>query len=303
MVTKTNKKPGKVKPKRITPAEQIEKDLIAGGELATEHGPDLSIFKHLTNFYDTPQRHSFGGALASLAGIDPQTGALTGKLGGVFGAEIPDIINRMKQGLEGYAAPELQRDREQAARNIEGSFATNLRGLRADQARSGVRGAQAIAQQNNLMRERIQQQQNIEQDLLIKNADEKQRRLKDFGSYLNEGVGVQQGLLNDYRGFLDTQTTGYGNVEALNQGMDLAKARTEITGKAGFAGQIEAERNRRREAKFRREHPNSNQGGSGGSVSSSGGGGYNSEAIDKILSMVADYRGGGTGSGDIDYPH
>ena len=94
--------------------------------------------------------------------------------------EVQDTIDRNKAMLAGYDAPEMQAIREAAQRGIDTQYQTQSRQLALNQARSGVRGASAAAQANNLDRQRLETQGNLEQDLFVKNADEKRRALNDY---------------------------------------------------------------------------------------------------------------------------
>lgn len=94
-----------------------------------------------------------------------------------------DILSRYKAGLDGYTAPEYQAQREQMARGINSNTQTSLSQLAKAQARGKVYGASATAQQNNVLRQAQLNKDNLEQDLMVKNIDEKQKRL---GAYADE---------------------------------------------------------------------------------------------------------------------
>lgn len=108
-------------------------------------------------------------------------------------ADTSDLISRYKAGLEGYSSAESQGFREQAQRGIDQQMRTQLGALRTSQARGGVRGASAAAQQANLDKMRMGEQQNLEQDLFVRNADEKQRRLQAYGDTLRGVEGEEYG--------------------------------------------------------------------------------------------------------------
>lgn len=119
--------------------------------------------------------------------------------------DMQSVLNRHKAGLEGYSSAESQGFREQAQRGIDTQFKTGLAQQRIAQARGGVRGASAAAQAANLNRSRIGEQQTLEQDLFIKNADEKQRRLAAYGETLSGAEG------DEYNRMMQTQTA-YSNL-------------------------------------------------------------------------------------------
>lgn len=106
-------------------------------------------------------------------------------------AAVQDYINRYQAGLEGYSSPELQAQREQAQRGIDTQYQTGLAQLAKAQARGGVRGAAAGAAQRNMNRARMGEQQNLEQDIFVRNADEKQRRLGEYARSL-EGARADE---------------------------------------------------------------------------------------------------------------
>jgi hypothetical protein len=99
-------------------------------------------------------------------------------------SDITDIIARMKNGLEGYASDELQAFREAARREVDKARQAEERKLNDTAARYGLRGAAASARMSQLGRQNIEDTAQMEQDLFIKNADERNRRLGDYGSFM-----------------------------------------------------------------------------------------------------------------------
>lgn len=98
--------------------------------------------------------------------------------------EMTDYLSTMKEAMKGYDSKELTGLREGAQRGIDTQYKTGLNQQAVAQARGGVRGASATAQMNNLNRERMAQQQNLEQDLFVKGADEKRRARDAYGGVL-----------------------------------------------------------------------------------------------------------------------
>jgi len=136
-------------------------------------------------------------------------------------AAVQDYINRYYSGLEGYAAPELQGMREQAQRGVDNQYQQSLVQFAKNRARSGVRGAAAGATMRNLDRERIGQQQNLEQDLLVRNADEKQNRLGQYAGAL-EGARADEAERRRFNlGQLGTERAGQSDTyfNSLNLGL------------------------------------------------------------------------------------
>ncbi len=104
---------------------------------------------------------------------------------------VQEYLDRYRSSLEGYTAPEMQAQREQAQRGIDTQYQTGLSQLAKQQARSGVRGAAAGAAARNMDRARMGEQQNLEQGLFVRNADERQRRLGEYATRL-EGARTDE---------------------------------------------------------------------------------------------------------------
>ena len=226
------------------------------------------------------QRNAFG----YMAGIDPLTGQPTGTYGGDMAGNIKDVLARMQSGLEGYAAPELQAFREQAQQGIDTSYYTRLRELKAAQATSRVRGASALAQQNNLLRGRTSDQQNLEQNLFVKNADEKQRRLKQYSDTVEQNRVGQQDAVGKL-----------GNWNALANASDAATQTANIGEKwkqkafkgANLFGQqslLAAQKDQDWTRKFMELHPESYGQGA------SSGGGANSAYAAGLQSLIDNFK-------------
>lgn len=143
-------------------------------------------------------------------------------------AEMQDYMARQKAGLEGYNAPEMTAMREQAGRQNDAAYANQRALAMQSQARSGVRGASANAQLMSLARAKAGQDAQLNQDMMIKNADEKQRRLSAYGQEL----GGQEG-----REF-DRARLSLGDY-----GSDLAATRNDVLERQKFnIGQTAAEK-------------------------------------------------------------
>lgn len=143
-------------------------------------------------------------------------------------AEMQDYMARQKAGLEGYTGPEMTAMREQAGRQNDAAYANQRAQMAQNQARSGVRGASAGAQMLSLARAKAGQDAQLNQDLMIKNADEKQRRLSAYGQDLG---GLETSEFNRAQ-------------DALGQyGSDLGAARTDVLNRQQFnIGQTEKEK-------------------------------------------------------------
>lgn len=158
-------------------------------------------------------RGNFDAAKAAQDYFFPQ--GIMGRVDEARSPEQLDVMNRYKAGLDGYTGQESQAFREQAARGLDSQAKTGMAQLAKMQARSGVRGPAAAAQAANLQAQRGQQQAELEQGLVVKNADEKQNRLNQYGQV------VQQADANTYQRQLE----------------NLNRASSETAGKYGaFSG-------------------------------------------------------------------
>lgn len=97
--------------------------------------------------------------------------------------EQADVMGRMKGGLEGYTSQEYQAQREQMRRGLQSNYTTAASQLARSQAKGKVYGAAGAAQMQNLQRSTQNSKDTLEQDLMIKNIDERQRRLMEYGEY------------------------------------------------------------------------------------------------------------------------
>jgi len=135
-----------------------------------------------------------------------------------------EALNNLRASLAGYAAPEVQAMRESATEEIRRQYSGQLRQLEGQQARQGTRGGgAAFAQMQDVLTQQRGALGNLERDLVIKNADEVQRRKEAFADLAskteaarfgrqatsqelyNRSLSTEQQRLNDAR-------LNYGNV-------------------------------------------------------------------------------------------
>lgn len=144
-----------------------------------------------------------------------------------------DVLSRYRDSLGGYSSPQLQAQREQAQRQIDSQYQTESSALKRAQIQSGVRGAAGTAQMMNLNRSRIGQQQQLEQDLFVKNADEQQRRLGEYSNVLGnveqQTYGRQQDALQRYR----DQYAGVRADDVATKSYNDQKVADEMAGRYG----------------------------------------------------------------------
>lgn len=114
-----------------------------------------------------------------------QPGSL-GRLGEL--SDIKTALSGARELAGGLSAPEMQAQRDVASQNINTSTEQARRRLAAAQARAGVRGATAGAQQAGIIGQGIQAQQGLERDLLLRNREAKSQGIQQL-SQLATGVG------------------------------------------------------------------------------------------------------------------
>lgn len=157
-----------------------------------------------------------------------------------------DVLARMQAGLGGYTSPEYQAQREEMQRGLNSDLATGMSQLAKAQSRGKVYGAAGAAQQNNLQMSADNNKNELEQNLMVKNIDESQKRLGDYGNYEQ---GLQTGNLKN----AEEANTDAGNLEANLRGEQVktqdynikqdeaanAARFNTLTGAGGMANQIE----------------------------------------------------------------
>lgn len=189
---------------------------------------DQANLLNLRLAYADPNNASFAGRLSneSLGVLQDFRNRSTPGSPGYVGArsgDITDIINRFKGGLEGYSAAENQALRESAMRGINDQYATDSYSRQQQAARSGIRGGALGAQMAALDRARERDRAQLEQDIFLKNADEKQSRLKDFTAFMRGLEDTEYGrgreAMQDY-----ATTQKYMDETAFLRGQDAIKS-------------------------------------------------------------------------------
>lgn len=147
-------------------------------------------------------------------------------------SDTADYLGRMKSGLDGYTSEENQALREQGRRESDRDYQTAQQQQARAGVRSGVRGASAAAQARNLNTAYMQQGRNSEQDLLVKNIDEKRSRLDAYGNAIRGAETDEYGRRIESTAMLDkarqTEATGNADRDKFNLGQLAAE-------RAGYA--------------------------------------------------------------------
>jgi len=230
--------PGKKSPKTPVPYDQMSPE---DQQKANDNA--------LKKFYGQ-QGNSAGNALinkflqpGSLGRVDTNLAGATENLGrykelqdrySTRDATQTDVMNRMQGGLEGYTAPQYQAQREQMQRGLDSNLNTSVSQLAKAQARGKVYGAAGVAQQQNLIRGNEDTKNNMAQDLYVKNIDEQQRRLGEYGAY-------GRGLNTEEHQRQLTNTQAYGDEESRLRQEELDRQKINLgQGNAETSAQIGA---------------------------------------------------------------
>lgn len=327
------KKPGKKKDKGVKQGpvgQELERDFTRGADLAKRFLPSWEDLFAYNPILDAEYGNTLN-QLGGLAGMDPNN--MSGYAGNVtpeiseaiqkykdnieYSGDIQDIIQRMKGGLEGYAAPELAAMRETQARQSQRALQGTMRDISNSGAKSGLSGAARALQNVSASNEWGRKAQDLEQELFLKNADEKQRRLSAFGGFMTEQEAAKARRLGDYSTFLSAEqgnayTRGAEarksyqewlknmhdtelNRQMLNAGQQDKMKSMQTAGVLGMAGALQAGRNKKWMEKFMKDNPYDPrpEGMTGG------GGGYGEGAYAALQELIAKL-GGETGAPTLD---
>lgn len=92
-------------------------------------------------------------------------------------AEVADIVARRKANLAGFTPEEMNAMQSNQVQSINQANQGQNRALMAAQARSGVRGAAAIAQQQQALKAQSAQRADLERNLFLENMNQKRSAL------------------------------------------------------------------------------------------------------------------------------
>lgn len=185
-----------------------------------------------------------------LKGLTKNNEAFAGR----HSADIMDIINRFRSGLDGYTAAENTGFRESAERGLDSTLATQLYNTQRDQARSGVRGAAANAQAVGMRNERQRQGRELDQEIFIKNADEKQDRLKTYADFQRtadaDAFDRGQQAIQNYETTLGNARNSAFEIGKFNIGQDEKTQSRDVGTQLGLTGLIGTRRSAKRQDKI-----------------------------------------------------
>lgn len=135
--------------------------------------------------------------------------------------ESRDYLQRMNSATEGYNSAENQGMLEQQMRGINQGFSQAQQRLANNAGKMGIRGGAmaALAARNSKASARAEAE--ARQDLFVKNADEKQARLRQYGDAVGQAESAEQGRFKD----LGNVSLNVQGQEAANRGAYASTAR------------------------------------------------------------------------------
>lgn len=120
--------------------------------------------------------------------------------------EDAEYLGRLKGGLGGYSSEENQAALEQQMRESNSAYDAAKTQLSQNAGKLGVRGGTLAALSGKIDKQSARDQLGARQDIFLKNADEKQKRLETYGSEVGRIQGDEQGRTKDYSNLLrDTE--------------------------------------------------------------------------------------------------
>lgn len=132
-----------------------------------------------------------------------------------------DTLAKYQAGLGGYTSPEYQAQREQMMKGVDSNTATGLDQLAKAQARGKVYGAAGSAQQANLLTGAQNSKNDLEQQLMVQNINEQQKRLGEYNTVAtqqrDEGRQAQEFNLGQQNAEKASQLSGYLGIAGLGQ--------------------------------------------------------------------------------------
>jgi hypothetical protein len=193
--------------------KRIEGDLRAGLDLGKEIIGEGSL-----------GRQQRAGTVAE--GLDRLTGDVTvaedlGRIQSSIrqgrSADVQDILARRRANLQGLGREEVQAERARAGQEISRQAEQQRRALAAIQARTGVRGGTAAAQQMQAVTAGARTRAEFERDLFLRNEQIKREALSQF----EQSVGAAE------RGEFERQVAG-AELERFNLSQQLQERQLQI---------------------------------------------------------------------------
>lgn len=145
--------------------------------------------------------------------------------------DLSQLLTRYQDiSTQGYSAPEYEARRAQAANLIKAQGQAAQRELLTQQARQGVRGGSAVAQQQRASQQIAAQRAALEQNLMLEDIKNRQAMMGQYGSLLGGAISREDRLAaENLKRDLAAQVVGVsaGITEA---GLGLAEKEIEQSG-------------------------------------------------------------------------
>lgn len=140
-------------------------------------------------------------------------------------ADATAVADRIRAQAQGFTPEEQSAMRDQNIGTIQQAGKQNLRALRIQQAAQGVRGAQAVSQQNKALQDQQNQIVGSERDLFLKNIEARRAGVKDLQDMVNREKSAQL-----------TTELGFGSLGAADRGAVMQKIVGEQQAQAARSG-------------------------------------------------------------------
>lgn len=171
-------------------ATALSENLFAPGSLGrVSTGFDASG-NRIAETQDALNRAKGAALKYSGAAVDAQGNPISRR-----SADVTATVDAARAGLGGYSAAEQQGMKEQALAGANQAQATNMRELAKMRARSG--GRMGGGQERIMARDNAAIRSNVSRDISVKNADEKQKRLGEFGGLVRGVEGEEYNKMQD----------------------------------------------------------------------------------------------------------
>lgn len=227
----------------------LSRDLGKASALANEY-LDLSPLSTV----DAGRAPETSNYLASLQALSDPT---YGSYAGARTPEMQAFMQRYQDSTQGYNSQELNALREQRRREVERGFQGGRAALARGQNNYRVGATQRGAQLLDLAKTYGQQSTDAEQDLFVRNADEQQRRLENYGTFARD-LGQQEFERGGYareqygKALADAQANELDR-QKINLSQESASKAIQEAGKLGIFQIAEARRNAKRQNRLMRQ--------------------------------------------------
>jgi hypothetical protein len=187
---------------------------------------------------------SLRGSLAN-----PESASFAGRRS----TDVSDILGRMKGGLEGYTAAENANIREGMNRQLEADSQRELKSIQDSNAGNMVLGGAATARSDVARSQANRLRQQNEQDLFIKNIDEKRQRLDAYGNAVTGAESTEfnrgQEAMGAYEKTLGAAQGTDFEIQNANRELEEKDRSARTSGLGGLVDIVNAQRGERKQDK------------------------------------------------------